>query len=123
MYFVLALVRIIHIQFLYQKRYSMKIAIYNYAAIISFMLLSLSLVKNEEPYAFKLCIISCCLQSATHAFGESVLLGFFKFFPSDAVSMFASGTGFSYIIGLLMILTAEKMQMFNYKVSFYFTEL
>lgn len=117
MYFVLACVRIIHIMLLYQKRYSLKIAIYNYAAIVSFMLLALSLIKNDETYAFKLCIFACCLQSATHAFGESVLLGFFKFFPSDAVVMFATGTGFSFVFGLCLILAAEKMQMFNYKVS------
>lgn len=94
----------------------MKIALYSYAAIIAFILLTISLLKNESTYAFKLCILSCCLQAGAHAFGESVLLGFFKFFPSNAVNMFAAGTGFSYIFGLSLILAADKLDMFNYRV-------
>jgi hypothetical protein len=47
-----------------------------------------------------------------HAFGESVIIGFFKFFPSTAIFIFSSGTGFSYCFSLAFTLTLNYMGIF-----------
>jgi hypothetical protein len=58
------------------------------------------------------------LHGAAHAFGESVLLGFFKFFPADAVYYFASGTGFSELFALIFIMTFNSVGIFYGKVTY-----
>jgi hypothetical protein len=64
-------------------------------SVIAYLLMTLSIFNSEEEYGFYICIGSCALHGIAHAFGESVLLGFFKFFPSDAIDYFAVGTGLS----------------------------
>ena len=66
--------------------------------------MGISIINKDEEYGFYMCLVSCSLHGIAHAFGESVLLGFFKFFPSDAVYMFATGTGFSEFFALIFIL-------------------
>lgn len=75
--------------------YSTKIWLFTILSIIAYLLLGVSIFDKSEEYSFYFCLISCSIHGIAHAFGESVLLGFFKFFPSDAVYMFATGTGFS----------------------------
>lgn len=92
---VMAIVRLIHIMFMYSYSYTTKIGIFSIVSVFAYVLLGLSILNSEYKYSFEVLILSCILHGAAHAFGESVLLGFFKFFPSDAVFYFASGTGFS----------------------------
>jgi hypothetical protein len=70
----------------------------------------------EDEYALSLCIIAFVLHGAAHAFGESVILGFFKFFPSQAVEVFSSGTGFSELFTLSGILLFNNLGIFFGKV-------
>jgi len=75
-------------------------------------MLGISMIHKDEEFAFELCLLSCSLHGIAHAFGESVLLGFFKFFPSDAVYMFATGTGFSELFSLVFVLLVLNIGVF-----------
>jgi hypothetical protein len=91
----MTLMRLIHMLFMFSVSYATKIHIFTSISVIAYLLLGISIFYYDNEYSFYLCVFSCALHGAVHAFGESVLLGFFKFFPSDAVFFFASGTGFS----------------------------
>lgn len=80
--------------------------------------MSISIIDKAEEYAFYVCLVSCSIHGIAHAFGESVLLGFFKFFPSDAVYMFATGTGFSEVFALMFILLFLNIGVIFGKVTF-----
>eukprot|EP00347_Sterkiella_histriomuscorum_P003731 403363162 len=104
MNFFMAFMRIAHILFMFSISYHVKIWLFTLISMCAFILMGISILNKDEEYAFYLCLVSCSLHGIAHAFGESVLLGFFKFFPSDAVCMFATGTGFSDIFALMFIL-------------------
>ena len=87
-------------------------------SIAAYCLLGISMIHKDEEYAFELCLLSCSLHGIAHAFGESVLLGFFKFFPSDAVYMFATGTGFSELFSLVFVLLVLNIGVFFGYVKF-----
>ena len=70
---------------MFRIRYSTKIAFFTFASTIAYVLMGISILDKDQEYAFYVCLFSCALHGVAHAFGESVLLGFFKFFPSDAV--------------------------------------
>ena len=100
----MALMRLLHIMCMFRVSYALKITFFTVVSIIAYMLMAISIFNQKEQYGFYLCIISCILHGIVHAFGESVLLGFLKFFPSDAVYYFAFGTGISLIFALVFIL-------------------
>ncbi len=80
---------------MYNVSYQTKINLFTVISTVAYLLLGISILDYKEQYAFYVCLFSCALHGVAHSFGESVLLGFFKFFPSDAVYSFATGTGFS----------------------------
>jgi hypothetical protein len=79
---------------------------------MAYLLLVVSIFYYEDEYAFEVCVLTCLLHGAAHAFGESVLIGFFKFFPSDAIYIFSSGTGFSDVFAIIMIMVFNNVGIF-----------
>ncbi len=80
--------------------------------------MGISILDKDEEYAFYVCLFSCTLHGIAHAFGESVLLGFLKFFPSDAVNSFAIGTGFSDFFALIFMILVLNIGLIYGKVRY-----
>ena len=91
------MVRLFHLQLFYDVKSSIKIAIFSVASIIAYLTLAFAIIKYDEDYGFTFIVIASMTHGAARAFGESVIIGFFKFFPSRAMNYYASGTGFSEI--------------------------
>lgn len=96
--------------------YSAKILFFTIISILAFTLMAVSILKHDEVYSYYFCVLSCTVHGIAHSFGESVLLGFFKFFPSDAVNNFAIGTGFSQLFAYLFILLFLNVNIIYGKV-------
>ena len=98
--------RIVHIQFMFTVCYQTKIKIFTFVLIIAslFPAVAFTTESNELLTLFGFIIFSMGLHYAGKAFGESVLIGFFKFFPSDTIYLFSSGTGFATISAYILFI-------------------
>mmetsp|Transcript_45971 Transcript_45971/g.33728 ORF Transcript_45971/g.33728 Transcript_45971/m.33728 type:complete len:154 (+) Transcript_45971:302-763(+) len=108
----MALTRLAHILMLYKVSYHKKILAFQIVTSVAFILLIVSIFSFHRSLAFEVCIFTCLLHGGAHAFGESVLVGFFKFFPSEAINIFSSGTGFSDCLILITILFFKNFNVF-----------
>jgi hypothetical protein len=90
---------------------------------IGFLMLAISIYYGENLNAYIFCIIGFFIHGSSYAFSESVLLGFLKFFPADAMNQFSSGTGFSHLFSIVFIILTNSIYNHHANVSFYLSNL
>jgi len=79
---------------------------------IAFILLILSFFQYEWEYSHILFMVSAGTMFFSYAFGESVFLGFLKYFNADCIGMFSAGTGMAGLAGLACLLLFKGLGIF-----------
>ncbi|KAL4490884.1 hypothetical protein ABPG72_008620 [Tetrahymena utriculariae] len=82
-------------------------------SIGAFIIIAFSSKANGK-WGFYTCLVGSVMCGTMQAFGESVMLGYLKVFPSRLVAGWSSGTGFAgpFGSGLLLVLKAVNLDLY-----------
>lgn len=75
-----------------------------YCFALSPFLTSLCLVFTDLSFMFYVVLLAMVIMGSGSALGESVILGFLKAFPGDAIGYFSTGTGLAGLAGSLIFI-------------------
>ena len=96
-----ALARFANAMFFVRVPHATRLLVNTMLMLISFLLLTFSLMEFELITGFYWSIIATIVHQFSQAFGEATIMGYLKGLPSDLVMTFGSGTGISGYTGVL----------------------
>ena len=96
--------RYVHGAFFVRVKHIYRILIVTCLTLASFTLISYACFNDDKPQMFWVSVLSSVLVGIAQGFGEAVIFGFLKGFPSYMIGDVSTGTGFAGPFGSFSVL-------------------
>jgi len=76
-------------------------------------MIAVACIYDNIPWMFWFAILSSIFTGVSQSFGEAVLYGFLKGFPSYMIGYVSTGTGFSGVFATAILLVFRSLKISN----------
>ena len=104
-----SVIRLVNSKYLIQVQHRTRILFCTILMLVGFFTIAMCCFYDTVSFMFWVSLLASILVGLGQALGESVVLGFLKTFPGNAISYFGSGTGMAGISGSLIFIALEPL--------------
>lgn len=104
-----SLTRIINSKWLIRMQHITRIMMVAFCIFASFIIIAFCCFYDTVNSMFSVSLLASVIVGAGCALGESVILGFLKTFPGNAIGYYGSGTGMAGITGALIFIALKPL--------------
>lgn len=101
--------RIVNSRYLIKTQHRKRIYFVAYCFAFSPFLTAICLVFSDYSFMFFVVLLAMIIMGIGSSLGESVILGFLKTFPGEAIGYFSTGTGIAGLSGSLIFLSFRSL--------------
>ena len=104
-----SVIRLVNAKYLLKVQHKTRILVCTILMLTGFFTIAMCCFYDTVSAMFWVSLMASILVGLGQALGESVILGFLKTFPGNAIGYYGSGTGMSGITGSLIFIALEPL--------------